>query len=153
GAISNRATHALSEGRHALAERRDRLVGRAHDLEDRVVERAGELRSQLTDSVSHLGEQASELGHRAYDGIGRAGRGAIRVSERNPLATGLLVLAAGVAAGVLLPSTRRENALLGGTRDRLLDRAQRSASELKQSVQSGAGELRGALSELTHSSH
>lgn len=153
GDLSRRASNALHEGR-------DRLASRVHDAEERVVERAGELRSrvargasQVARSASHLGHEASELGHRAYDGVGRAGSRAVEVSEQNPLATGLLALAAGVAAGFLLPATRRENQLLGGTRDRLLQSAQRSANELKQSVEHGAAEVRGVIAEIQHPSH
>lgn len=146
GALTNRAAEALHEGK-------ERLVDGAHAIESRVAERAGQLRSQVVHGAEQLGEQASELGHRAYDGIGRAGTRAVEVSEHNPLATGLFILAAGVAAGFLLPSTRRENEWLGGTRDRLIEDAQRKASELKQSVQQGAEDVRGAIAELQHPSH
>lgn len=157
GEVTQRASYTLQEGR-------ERLVNRVHDVEGQVVERAGELRSQVVRGASQLGHEAAELSHRAYDGIGRAGsrayegmgragHRAVEVSEQNPLATGLLALAAGVAAGFLLPPTRRENQLLGGTRDRLLQTAQRSASELKQSIEHGAAEVRGVIAEVQHPSH
>jgi len=146
GALTGRASEAIHE-------QGERVVERAQELQGRVAERAGELRTQITEGASHLGEQASALGHRAYEGMGRAGRGAVKLSEQNPLVTGLLALAAGVAAALLLPPTRRENELMGGARDRLVDRAQRSASELKQSVQQGAEDVKGVISEISHPAH
>jgi len=47
--------------------------------------------------------------------------------------------------GLLLPATRRENQLLGETRDRIWDDAQRTASQLGETVQRSASELKGAL--------
>jgi hypothetical protein len=71
----------------------------------------------------------------------------IVAGAENPLAVGLLALAAGVGMGLLLPSTRGENRLMGETRDRFARDARRTASELGRSVQRGASELRGALNE------
>lgn len=146
GDVSQRAAHALHDGR-------DRLAEKVHDAEEKFSERAGELRSKVVRGAEHLGDEAAQWGHRAYDGLGRAGTHAIEVSGRNPLATGLLALAAGVTVGMLLPSTRRENQWLGETRDRWLHDAQRSASELKESVEHGAAELRGAIAEVQQPSH
>jgi hypothetical protein len=53
----------------------------------------------------------------------------------------------GMGAGLLLPTTRRENTLLGDTRDRLLSSARETVSELGRSVQRGAGELKEAVAE------
>ena len=150
GQARSRAAALTSRASDSVQEGRERVVERAHEVQDRVTERAGELRTQIVEGASHLGQKASALGHRAYDGLGKAGRGAIDIGERNPLVTGLLSLAAGVAIALLLPPTRRENELMGGTRDRLVDRAQRSASELKQSVQHGAEEVKGVISEIAH---
>jgi hypothetical protein len=115
----------------ALTRTGQRIAERGHELGDR----AADLRTQVTESASHLGHEAAELGRQAYRGIERTGSRAIEVSERNPLAVGLFAFAAGAVVAMLLPPTRRENELLGQTRDRLVEGAQRSASELKSTVQ------------------
>jgi ElaB/YqjD/DUF883 family membrane-anchored ribosome-binding protein len=110
-------------------------------------ERVGALRSQVVQRATDVGRRTADLGHRAYDGVGRASERARDFGEENPLAVGLLALAAGIGVGLLLPPTRRENQLLGATRDRLAQDARRTASELGRSVQRSASELRGALGE------
>ena len=42
----------------------------------------------------------------------------------NPLALGAVALVAGVAVGLALPQTERENEWMGDTRDRVVDQAQ-----------------------------
>jgi hypothetical protein len=96
------------------------------------------------------GRMASEVkpDQLRYRGIERTGSRAIEVSERNPLAVGLFAFAAGAVVALLLPPTRRENELLGQTRDRLVESAQRSASELKSSVQRGIDDVREVIEEV-----
>jgi hypothetical protein len=43
--------------------------------------------------------------------------------DKRPFAIGIAALAAGVAAGLTVPSSRKEKELMGETRDRLLDQA------------------------------
>jgi len=129
GAVASRASHALSEQREHL------------------MDRAGEIRSQVARRASDVQRRASELGHQAYERVGQAGRQARDFSADNPLAVGLFALAAGIGVGLLLPATRRERELLGDTRERWVGSARRTASELGRSVQRGASELKGALSE------
>jgi ElaB/YqjD/DUF883 family membrane-anchored ribosome-binding protein len=120
------------------------LVSMSHQRRLQISERS----PQIARRAAYVGHEAAELGRQAYEGIERAGARAVEVSERNPLALGLFALAAGAAAAMLLPPTRRENELLGQTRDRLLESAQRSAAELKHSVQRTASEVREVIDEM-----
>jgi ElaB/YqjD/DUF883 family membrane-anchored ribosome-binding protein len=121
--------------------------GRADELGQRMRAEAKELGQQMGAEAKELGQQASALGHRAYDQLERAQRRTSAFAGENPLAIGALALAAGVGMGMLLPATSRENALLGETRDRLVDDAQRAASRLGSTVQRTGEELKGALAE------
>ncbi len=141
GELTERAGEALSSTGQRISER-------AHDLSAGVGDRAAQLRSQVSDGAHYLGRGARELSHRAYDGVERAGTRAREVSEQNPLAVGLFALAAGAAVAMLLPPTRRENQLLGRTRDRLIESAQEKAEELKSSVQRSADEVREVIEEI-----
>jgi gas vesicle protein len=57
--------------------------------------------------------------------------------EENPLAVAAGAVIVGLMFGLLLPATRRENRVLGRTRDRLVDRAG-EATERVKSVASDA---------------
>jgi hypothetical protein len=148
GQISDRAGQLTSQAGSAVARSGQRIAERAHDLQAELGERATELRSQVANGASQLGHEAADLGRQAYDGMEWAGTRAVEVSQRNPLAIGMVALAAGAAVAMLLPPTRRENQLLGETRDRLVRGAQRSANELKSSVQQTANDMREVIDEI-----
>jgi ElaB/YqjD/DUF883 family membrane-anchored ribosome-binding protein len=117
------------------------------ETRDNVMDRAGEVRARVMQGASEVRRRAAELGHGAYDQLGRAGSRVREFGADSPIAVGLLALALGMGAGLLLPTTRRENTLLGDTRDRLLSSARETVSELGRSVQRGAGELKEAVAE------
>jgi ElaB/YqjD/DUF883 family membrane-anchored ribosome-binding protein len=145
GELGERATSVISRTGQRIAER-------AHDVQADLGERAAQLGGQVRSGAQYVGHEAAELGHQAYDGAEWVGTRAIEVSEKNPLTVGLIALAAGAAVAMLLPSTRRENQLLGQTRDHLMQSAQRSAQQLKESVQSGvervANDVREVIDEV-----
>ncbi len=88
-------------------------------------EHASELGHQVADKASSLGHQAldkaSGLRDQAKRQVRRARLGFWQTLEENPLMVGAAVLAVGVVAGLMLPSTDKEDELMGETRDRLLD--------------------------------
>ena len=49
--------------------------------------------------------------------------------EERPLAVGAAAIALGVVAGLMIPSTRKEDELMGETRDRLMERAKEVGGE------------------------
>ncbi|MDQ2687164.1 MAG: hypothetical protein M3Y28_04780, partial [Armatimonadota bacterium] len=53
-----------------------------------------------------------------------------RVLQENPLALGLIALAIGALIGILLPGTDKENELMGGKRDELLDQGRHAVEDL-----------------------
>ena len=119
------------EDRGAMDRVRDRAssVGsgakeRAHDLADRAGSAAGAV---------------SERAHDLADGVvDRTRRGAGRLEDSfyaNPLALGAVAAAIGLATGLAAPTTERETQLLGGARDRLVDRVKEAASETKDKAQ------------------
>jgi ElaB/YqjD/DUF883 family membrane-anchored ribosome-binding protein len=63
------------------------------------------------------------------DAARRAGRGLGGLVEERPLAAGAASLAVGLLAGLALPATRREDELLGDTRDELFDSAREAGQE------------------------
>lgn len=96
------------------------------------------------DSVSNLagqaGEQASNLGGRIQEGARRVQDQYERSLQENPLAVGAVALAAGAAVGLMLPSTRVEDRLMGETRENLTQKAEEAARDTFGKLQHVAGE-------------
>ncbi len=83
--------------------------------------------------------------------MGRLWHGLARAIEERPLAVGLAAMAIGALAGAALPATRREDRLLGETRDDLLlsareagrnalDKSKEAAREAVERVKESARE-------------
>lgn len=86
-----------------------------------------QVKERVTDKTGELKEQAKEQ-------AGRVENLVERTFHDNPLAVGLGVVAAGVAVGLALPITQREQRWLGGARDRLIEKAEHAADEALDKV-------------------
>lgn len=114
-----------------------------------VGERLREARDGISDrmehaseSMSHLKDRASDMTHDAMDSARDRTRqvndGFHHMLEDNPLAVGAIGIAVGALLGALLPSTRKEDELLGATSDRLTDQAKSMAKQgYEQAAQAG----------------
>jgi len=84
-------------------------------------EALGPVRQSVSNQTSRIGEYLSNGASSVGQGVESAyeyGRDAIADTwERHPVMLCAGILAAGLAAGMLLPATRRENSLLGRTSD------------------------------------
>jgi ElaB/YqjD/DUF883 family membrane-anchored ribosome-binding protein len=72
-----------------------------------------------------------------------AWNGASRIREllqRNPLAVGAVAATLGIAAGLAIPETERENRLMGETRDNLAERAKDAAQGAVEKAKQVAGD-------------
>jgi hypothetical protein len=61
--------------------------------------------------------------------VAKARRGLLDLLDENPWKVGAAALGLGFVAGLALPLTRKENELLGETRERLLERAKEAGQE------------------------
>jgi hypothetical protein len=102
-------------------------------MKERTAETAGALRRRASETGTHLKERAYETGShlkdKAYHGYEHGREVFTRTADEQPLAVGLGFLAIGVLAGMLLPSTRKEDELVGPTRDRLVNRGREAAED------------------------
>lgn len=112
---------------------------KASDLADQAKSRASDLASGVKDKASDVvgtvGLKANQLGTAAKSQGQYAASTVDSFVHENPLAAGAIALAVGVAVGLALPSTSKENELIGPTRDRLVDQAGAQASEMVGKVQ------------------
>jgi hypothetical protein len=96
-------------------------------------ERASRLAQRARASISQVrsaaGARVGTLAHDLQDRGQRVGSRMEETFQENPLLIGAAVLAAGALLGALIPSTRREDALMGKTRDGLVRQAQTFAQD------------------------
>jgi ElaB/YqjD/DUF883 family membrane-anchored ribosome-binding protein len=100
-----------------------------------VAERAGEFRERA-------GERFGELSHEARRRTRRVKTNLEHVAEENPLAVAIGAAVAGLALGMLLPGTRREDEVMGSARDNLIDRAEKTAERVKDVAAEAGRELK-----------
>jgi hypothetical protein len=117
-----------------------RVSSALHTAKDKVSDVAGTAKEavvgakdRMVDATETARERATELSHQARERARyqarRAQVGFWQTMEERPLALGAAALALGVVAGLLVPSTRKEDELMGETRDRLMDRAREVGGE------------------------
>jgi hypothetical protein len=153
--------------RSGAASARDKMHSSAVNVKNsvrsgaaEVKHRIGETMENVRESLHHRGERTryrmrdmSNGARRRAQGVGRNGQyrlrqaqgGYQRLLDEQPLVLGALGLAAGLALGYALPATRREDELLGGTRDQLMYKAKETgqaygekAQRVAQSAMDGA---------------
>jgi ElaB/YqjD/DUF883 family membrane-anchored ribosome-binding protein len=119
---------------------REGMSATASDVGERARERVGEIGGEVR-------ERARDLGSKAKDRSRRARGGLERLVEDSPLAVAAGVAVLGLAAGLLVPETEREQRLMGPARDDLMQRAQTTASRVKDAAMEAGQELRETVRE------
>lgn len=162
GEIGSQAREQVANAASTVSERagelKDRAQERVEEVSQRVSERAGELSHRVSERAGMLSQRAGELKERAQERVGRLGdqtrfrvtrarSGFERMLEENPLAVAAGAAVFGLALGLLLPETERENTLLGPTRDRLMDRAGDAAERVRDAAAEAARDVKQSVEE------
>jgi ElaB/YqjD/DUF883 family membrane-anchored ribosome-binding protein len=100
-----------------------------------VAERAGELKDRAGERIGDLGNEARRKSRRIKTNLQHA-------AEENPLALAIGAAVVGLALGMLLPGTQREDELMGSSRDQLVDRAERTAERVKDAAVEAGREVK-----------
>jgi hypothetical protein len=122
---TGRLSQAKDAAKDAASSAKDALFG-AKDKVGDAAEWTKEHAHDLTDQAKH---QASALRYKAKNQARRAQTGFWETLEENPLMIGAATLALGVIAGLSIPSTRKEDELMGETRDHLVDEVKEAGRE------------------------
>jgi gas vesicle protein len=148
GSYSGYSSYETDEDSGLLSTAKDKVqdvAGSTKDALSSAGDKVSDLAGQAKDQVSGLGHQvadkASTLGHQVTDRasdlrrqaktqVRRARVGFWQTMEENPLMVGAATLALGVIVGLVLPSTDREDELMGETRDHLLDQAKETGQQM-----------------------
>ena len=107
-----------------------------------VAERAGELKERAGELKERAGERLSELGGEARRRSRRIKTNLEHTAEENPLALAIGATVVGLALGLLLPGTEREDELMGSARDQLVDRAEHTAERVKDAAVEAGREIK-----------
>jgi hypothetical protein len=130
GTKSNHKGQAVSE---RIDEKAEHIV---HGAQDKV--------EQVTETARH---QFKHLSDRAHYQAEKAKRGFTYMLQERPLVLGSIGLAIGAALGAGLPSTRREDELMGEKRDELLEQAKAKGREQLDKAEHIAGAAQEAARE------
>jgi ElaB/YqjD/DUF883 family membrane-anchored ribosome-binding protein len=100
-----------------------------------VANRAGELKARAEEKFGQLGGQARVQGRRIKTNLQHQ-------AEENPIAVAIGAMVVGLALGLLLPGTQREDDLMGPARDKLVDRAGQTAERVKDAAVEAGREVK-----------
>lgn len=116
-------------------------------VEEKLRGAASNVRSRVSDAKHRVGDAASSFSERAHYArartraqTDRAREGFARMMDEQPLLLGLFGIAIGAALGASLPSSRREDELLGGARDRVMGAAAEFGSQQVDRVREAASD-------------
>ncbi len=121
--VAESAKDAVTGAAHKVGDAASSAKEHAIDLGHRAKERASDLKYRTKDKAVALKGQAGYKARRVRLGFWQK-------MEENPLMVGAATLALGVIAGLSIPSTRKENELMGETRDRLFEEVKETGQEV-----------------------
>lgn len=137
-------------------ERAGDALHRAQDVGQQAFGQVSEYGSQAMGQVSEYGSQAMEhvtnLPHQAQDQFQNLRGTYQQKMQESPVMMGVVAMGLGLAVGMLLPETQKENQVFGEKREQLMDRAQEMAGEAVEHVQETAKEAVHAAQEAVQES-
>ena len=124
--VASSATHKAGEVASSASHRLGEMSDAARDQMGRAVQGA---RARAGETASQVRYQAERLGDMAYHQTERVRSEFSHLLQEQPLVLGALGIALGAALGASLPMTRREDEVMGETRDELMQRAKEGGRE------------------------
>lgn len=131
--VEGLADQAKSQARHAgekLQQTGEKLKESAADLRARAQRASESVKERASVAYRRTTDTAYRTGSRVGDAVGSVG-GFIR---EYPIVVGALAVALGAGLAMLVPSTRREDELMGETSDALKAAAKEKVTEVKETV-------------------
>ena len=121
-----------------LRSKVDKVTGTVGHAAAGVADSVSGAASTVKEKTGEIARRAGELGgeakERARDMRVRAKGSVERNLEENPLAIAAGAAVMGLALGLLFPASRRENELMGATRDRLVDTTKDTVRSVKETA-------------------
>jgi ElaB/YqjD/DUF883 family membrane-anchored ribosome-binding protein len=121
---------------------RGRVGHAVSDVKDSVSEAAGGVAERASELKERAGERMSDISGQARWQTQRLKTNLEHAAEENPLAVGIGAAVVGLALGLLLPGTQRENEIMGPARDQLVDRAEETVERTKDAALEAGREVK-----------
>ncbi len=151
GDAKAKATDAFGDAKakatDAFGDAREKVTDTAHDLGERASQIADDLKDRASETTTLVQTKASEFGDVTQQNVRKAADATVDFVTGNPLAAGAIALTIGTIVGLMLPSSKPENKLMGTYRDQLADQAGQQAQDLLGKVQTVAGDALGEAKE------
>jgi hypothetical protein len=149
------ARYSYSSSGPSLGERagemRDKASGMASSMSDKASGMASSTKARLSDTTQAVGDRIRQArdtltstGQSARHQVERARSGMDYMMREQPLALGAIGVAIGAIFAAMAPRTRKEDELMGDTRDRLLDQAKEAGKEKLEQAKEVANTAVGA---------
>ena len=133
------------QGEGKLSRIKEKVGGAVSGVKEKVSETASGISEHAGELASGTGERVGELRGRARFQTRRVKTNLEHAAEENPLMVAIGATIVGLALGLLLPGTERENELMGPARDQLVDRAERTAERVKDAATEAGREVKDAV--------
>jgi hypothetical protein len=121
------AKETVASAAHEARETASEVAHSAREKVGGVVESA---RESARETAASMEERAVRFKERTRVQVRDAKIGFWQTLDQKPLVVGAAAIAVGLFAGLLIPTTERENEMLGDTRDEMLRRAQEKGREV-----------------------
>jgi ElaB/YqjD/DUF883 family membrane-anchored ribosome-binding protein len=121
---------------------KEKVGGAVSGVKESVSEAASGVADKASEWKERAGERMGELGGRARWQGRKIRTNLEHQAEENPLIVGIGAAVVGLALGLLLPGTERENELMGPARDQLLDRAENVVERAKETAVEAGREVK-----------
>jgi hypothetical protein len=122
------------------------IADTASQVQDTIAEKAGQIQGTAAQMTDQVQGQVTQLGMQTQQQAQRVQYGFQQMLDEQPLAVGAAAVALGIAAGLAIPETQQEHALMGPARDSMVDQVQGTVQDAAQKLQSVAQEAIGAAS-------
>lgn len=129
--MTGRARNAMGSVTEGAENAAGQVAGTVSDTVDQVQQTAGQFVGQAQQGMGQVGAQTEQRLQRAQSGFQQ-------MLQQNPLGVAAGAVVAGMAVGLAVPETRKEDQLFGSTRDQLVDQAEHTVQEKAQQVQTVA---------------
>jgi ElaB/YqjD/DUF883 family membrane-anchored ribosome-binding protein len=149
--VAHTVSDTASNVAHTVSDTASNVAHTVSDTASSVAHTVSDTASNVANTVSDTAREAKEMTYRAQEKMRyqaqRAKSNFQYMLEENPLAVGAVAIAAGATLGLMLPSTQKEDELMGETRDHMVEQAKETAKETAKKAQHVAGEAYEAAKE------
>lgn len=128
--LIEKAKDKLAEGKEAIAGAAETAKEKISGMGEAAQRATGEMRHRARESYSRGRSMSRQMGRSLREGYSSSAERFEDAVEEYPLAVGVGFAALGALVGLLLPSTRREDELLGESSDQLVENVKEKGQEI-----------------------